>query len=73
MTAKKVTAHVVLTVRVLFRLRRYPLTPKLGTYDSCFYVGKYAAALCPGRKLGPWPAGRTCPSYLYPSPFDKND
>lgn len=44
-----------------------------GTYDSCFFVGKYAKILCPGRDLGPTPIGRECPNYLYPSPFDQND
>ncbi|KAF4169670.1 hypothetical protein CNMCM6936_006829 [Aspergillus lentulus] len=41
-----------------------------GSYDSCFYIGKYAKKLCPGRNLGPTPVGRECPNYLYPAPFN---
>ncbi|OOQ86168.1 hypothetical protein PEBR_22639 [Penicillium brasilianum] len=44
-----------------------------GTYDSCFYIGKYAKELCPGRNLGPTPVGRECPTYLYPYPFNTNN
>ncbi|CAI7665566.1 unnamed protein product [Penicillium glandicola] len=44
-----------------------------GTYDSCFFIGKYATLQCPGRNLGPTPVGRECPNYLYPSPYNKND
>ncbi|KAJ5153548.1 uncharacterized protein N7482_010026 [Penicillium canariense] len=36
-----------------------------GNYDSCFFVGNYAKALCPNRNLGPTPYDRECPSYLY--------
>ncbi|KAF7173444.1 hypothetical protein CNMCM5623_005652 [Aspergillus felis] len=44
-----------------------------GTYDSCFFIGKYATQLCPGRNLGPTPVGRECPTYLYPYPFSTNN
>lgn len=75
MTAKTVIARVVLTVRVfiLAERRRNPLNPKPDTYDSCFYIGKYAKELCPGRNLGPTPVGRECPTYLYPYPFNTNN
>ncbi|KAH8773084.1 hypothetical protein F5882DRAFT_465015 [Hyaloscypha sp. PMI_1271] len=41
-----------------------------GVYDSCFYLGHYATLLCPGRNLGPTPWDRSCPKYLYPSPYN---
>ncbi|KAH8772368.1 hypothetical protein BGZ57DRAFT_928768 [Hyaloscypha finlandica] len=41
-----------------------------GVYDSCYYLGRYATLLCPGRNLGPTPSDRACPNYLYPSPYN---
>ncbi|KAH7364378.1 hypothetical protein BKA65DRAFT_546262 [Rhexocercosporidium sp. MPI-PUGE-AT-0058] len=41
-----------------------------GVFDSCFYLGRYATLLCPGRNLGPTPRDRACPAYLYPSPYN---
>jgi hypothetical protein len=51
--------------------KRHSLNPELGTYDSCFFIGKYAKLLCPGPNLGPTRVRREYPNYSYPGPLSR--